>query len=141
MRFMATIAAEPGTISILHVHSKPSEFFHSVPVVCLSTQLEWQLRGACPAHKKKDLDKLFKKLNGDEAKIMQKIQEWWDEPAPTREEESWEAVNKKVVKRKPAGDRRDRGRGGGRDAARSNQDEKCRNFIGVVVVVVVLWKK
>lgn len=80
------------------------------------TQLKWQLRGACPAHKKKDLDKLFKKLNGDEAKIMQKIQEWWDEPAPTREEESWEAVNKKVVKRKPAGDRRDRGRGGGRDS-------------------------
>ena len=28
------------------------------------------------------------------------------------------------------------------EAARSNQDEKCRNFIGVVVVVVfVLWKK
>lgn len=74
------------------------------------------LRGACPPHKKKDLDKLFKQMHGDETKIMEKIQEWWEEPVPTRQEESWEAVNKKVVKRKPAGDRRDRGRGGGRDS-------------------------
>jgi len=74
------------------------------------------LRGACPPHKKKDLDKLFKQMHGDETKIMEKIQEWWEEPAPTRVEESWESVNKKVPKRKPAGDRRDRGRGGGRDS-------------------------
>jgi len=76
------------------------------------------LRGACPPHKKKDLDKLFKEMHGDEAKIMEKIQEWWEEPAPPSVQESWEAVNKKVVKRKPAGDRRDRGRGGGRDGGR-----------------------
>jgi len=73
------------------------------------------LRGACPPHKKKDLDKLFKQMHGDETKIMEKIQEWWEEPAPNVEE-SWAAVNKKVVKKKPMGDRRDRGRGGGRDS-------------------------
>lgn len=81
------------------------------------------LRGACPPHKKKDLDKLFKQLNGDETKIMEKVQEWWDEPAP-KVEESWEAVNKKVVKKKPMGDRRERGRGerdsGGRGASRGD---------------------
>jgi len=80
------------------------------------------LRGACPPHKRKDLDKLFKQMHGDEAKINAKIQEWWDEPPQPVQEESWESVNKKSVKKKPTGgggggDRRDRSsRGGGRDS-------------------------
>ena len=54
-------------------------------------------------------------MHGDEAKIMEKIQEWWEEPAQPAQEESWEAVDKKKpIKKKPivsvgvgSGDRRD----------------------------------
>mmetsp|Transcript_23486 Transcript_23486/g.27188 ORF Transcript_23486/g.27188 Transcript_23486/m.27188 type:complete len:168 (+) Transcript_23486:128-631(+) len=86
------------------------------------------LRGACPPHKKKDLDKLFKQMHGDEAKINEKIQEWWEEPSQPVQEESWESVNKKSVKKKSmssgggSSDRRDRGsRGGGRDGGRGGR--------------------
>lgn len=57
------------------------------------------LRGACPSHRWKDLDKLVKSLNGDEAKIKAKIEEWWDESPPV--EEVWEDVSKKTAKKKP----------------------------------------
>ena len=78
------------------------------------------IRGACPPHKKKDLDKLFKEMHGDQAKIMEKIQEWWEEPAQPTQEESWVAVDtKKPIKKKRivsggggSGDRRDHARGG-----------------------------
>eukprot|EP00980_Cylindrotheca_fusiformis_P031010 scaffold25699_cov137-Cylindrotheca_fusiformis.AAC.14 len=70
------------------------------------------LRGACPPHKKKDFDKLVKTMNGDETKIMAKIQEWW-EMSP-REEEVWEDVNKKTVKKK-----QNQGGGGNRGGGRS----------------------
>jgi hypothetical protein len=38
-------------------------------------------------------------LNGDEEKIREKIQEWWDEPQEPAEE--WEDVEKKSVKKQP----------------------------------------
>jgi len=66
-------------------------------------------REVCPPHKRKDLDKLVKSLNGDETKIMQTIQEWWDEPQ--KQEEEWADVNKKGTKKKPE---KTGGRGGGR---------------------------
>ena len=71
---------------------------------------------ACPDHKKNDLDQLFKQMNGDEDKIVEKIQEWWgEEPAQLAQELSWEAVDKKKsIKKKRivsggggSGDRRD----------------------------------
>ena len=65
---------------------------------CWFLPLSFQLKGACPPHKRKDLAQLVKSLNGDEAKIMEKIQEWWEEPAAPVEE--WEDVNKKVPKKK-----------------------------------------
>ncbi|CAJ1965857.1 unnamed protein product [Cylindrotheca closterium] len=80
------------------------------------------LRGACPSHRWKDLDKLVKTLNGDEAKIKAKIEEWWDESPPV--EEVWEDVSKKTAKKKltsSAGNRGNSrsqapGRGRGRSA-------------------------
>jgi hypothetical protein len=39
-------------------------------------------------------------MRGDEAKIMEKIQQWWDEPVIPTEEEKWEDVNKKTIKKK-----------------------------------------
>ena len=84
------------------------------------------IKGACPPQKKKDLDKLLKQMIGDKAKILEKIQEWWEETAQPAHEESWEAVDKKKpIKKKPivsvgvgSGDRRDHAsRGGGRDSA------------------------
>lgn len=57
-------------------------------------------------------------MNGDEEKIMAKIAEWWDEPA--EQEEVWEDVNKKAVKKKHErggpGGFRGGGGGGGRNA-------------------------
>jgi len=80
------------------------------------------LRGACPPHKRKDLDKLYKQMNGDEERVMAKIQEWWEEPA--EQEEVWEDVNKKNLKKKDerapvgvrgGGGRQGPGRGRGRE--------------------------
>ncbi|KAG7360373.1 hypothetical protein IV203_035472 [Nitzschia inconspicua] len=73
-------------------------------------------KGACPPHKIRDLDKLVKQMKGDEAKIMERIQEWWEEPVNPEEEEKWEDVNKKTLKKKqeqggPSGGGRG-GRGG-----------------------------
>lgn len=56
--------------------------------------LDSQLREACPAHKQNDLEALVKSLKGDEAKIREKISEWWDEPVVATEGD-WEDVNKK----------------------------------------------
>jgi hypothetical protein len=73
-----------------------------------------QLREACPPHKRKDLEKLVKSMNGDEDKIREKIMEWWEEPVEVPE--VWEDVNKKAPKKKSGfgGDRGETSRGGGR---------------------------
>jgi hypothetical protein len=73
-----------------------------------------QHREACPPHKRKDLEKLVKSMNGDEDKIREKIMEWWEEPVEVPE--VWEDVNKKPPKKKPGfgGDRGGGSRGGGR---------------------------
>lgn len=73
-----------------------------------------QLREACPPHKRKDLDKLFKAMHGDEARVMEKIQQWWEDPA--EQEEVWEDVSKKNIKKKDerGSGFREGGRGGGR---------------------------
>lgn len=58
-------------------------------------------------------------MNGDEEKVMEKIQEWWEEP--TEQEDTWEDVNKKNVKKKherEAAARRGGG-GGGRGRGRA----------------------
>lgn len=68
------------------------------------------LRSACPSHRRRDFDMLVKQLNGDEEKIQQKIQEWWEEPDQSREEEQWEDVNKKSSKKKDT--KQQVGRGG-----------------------------
>lgn len=73
--------------------------------------LSMQLREACPPHKQKDLAGLVKALKSDEVKIRQRIDEWWDEPI--QEEEQWEDVNKKSVKRQQSTGRGSRGRGRG----------------------------
>lgn len=101
-----------------------------------------QLRAACPEHKWRDLDLLFKQLNGDETKIRMKIQEWWEEPQQP-EEEAWEDVNKRTVPTKPKhsggggkyrGERdRDRGGRGGRsdrDGGRGGRDGRGRGGRG-----------
>jgi len=71
------------------------------------------LRSACPSHRRRDLDMLFKQLNGDEEKIHQKIQEWWEEPVQSQEAAKWEDVNKKSSKKK---DTRYQGHRGGRSS-------------------------
>jgi hypothetical protein len=85
------------------------------------------LKEACPPHKLKDLDALYKSLSGDEAKIRERISEWWDEPYDGPHEEAWEDVNKKhpkkIIGKYPSvasgrggrvSDRGGRGRSGGR---------------------------
>ncbi len=56
---------------------------------------------------------MVKSLNGDDAKIAQTIQEWWDEPAKP-EEPDWENVNSKGAKKKSesSNTNADAGRGG-----------------------------
>lgn len=71
------------------------------------------LRSACPAHRRRDLDMLVKQLNGDEEKIHQKIQEWWEEPVQSQEAAKWEDVNKKAPKKKET---RFQGHRGGRSS-------------------------
>mmetsp|Transcript_10342 Transcript_10342/g.15204 ORF Transcript_10342/g.15204 Transcript_10342/m.15204 type:complete len:808 (+) Transcript_10342:158-2581(+) len=79
-----------------------------------------QYKDTVPEHRRKDLDALVKKCNGDEEKITESIQAWWDEPTTTQEAE-WEDVNKKNKKKLPEskgrtsssrGPGRGRGRGG-----------------------------
>ena len=57
-----------------------------------------QYKDVCPPHKLKDLEALVKTHNGDEAKIMKAIQEWWEEPQKAAEEE-WANVSKKTSKK------------------------------------------
>jgi hypothetical protein len=81
------------------------------------------LRGACPPHKKKDFDELVKTMNGDEAKIMAKIQEWWE--GSPQAEEIWEDVNKAAKKKKPnqvGGGSRGGGRSQGPGRGRGRND-------------------
>jgi len=79
-----------------------------------------QFKDTVPEHRRKDLDALIKKCNGDEEKITESIQAWWDEPV-TPQEAEWEDVNKKNKKKAPEskgrtsssrGPGRGRGRGG-----------------------------
>jgi len=100
------------------------------------------LRGACPPHKRKDLDKLAKSLNGDEVKIMAKIQEWWEESPEV--EEKWEDVSKKAPKKKETikggggfrgggrsqGGRGGRGRSGGGGRGSGGRDSGGRGRTG-----------
>lgn len=80
-----------------------------------------QFKDVCPPHKKKDLDALVKKMGGDEEKIMQAIQEWWDEPQKP-EEPQWEDVNKKASKKKQTHPVHQRAGGGGRASGRGSRD-------------------
>ena len=50
-------------------------------------------------------------MNGDEEKIREKIQEWWEEPEGPQEEE-WEEVDKNKSKKKPVHGGSGGGRGG-----------------------------
>eukprot|EP00545_Synedropsis_sp_CCMP1620_P004885 CAMPEP_0119005620 /NCGR_PEP_ID=MMETSP1176-20130426/1833_1 /TAXON_ID=265551 /ORGANISM="Synedropsis recta cf, Strain CCMP1620" /LENGTH=835 /DNA_ID=CAMNT_0006957453 /DNA_START=100 /DNA_END=2610 /DNA_ORIENTATION=+ len=93
-----------------------------------------QYKEVCPPHKRKDLDALIKAQNGDEDKIMQSIQEWWEEPA-TVVEPAWEEINKKAPKKKIPDGRgsiagRGRGRGGGRGGAGRGGVERGRRSGG-----------
>lgn len=80
-----------------------------------SEKLIASLREACPKHKLRDLEGLVKSLRGDEEKIRQRIQEWWEEPAQPVEEE-WADVNKQNNKKKQS---QAKGGGGGRRGDRS----------------------
>lgn len=72
-----------------------------------------QYKNFCPDNRRKDLDALVKSLNGDEEKILQTLQEWWEEPAKP-EEPDWEDVNAKGAKKKAetSNTYADAGRGG-----------------------------
>lgn len=62
-----------------------------------------QYKDVCPPNKRNDLDALVKSLNGDEDKIRQTIQEWWDEPTKPAEPD-WEDVNTKGKKKPETSD-------------------------------------
>jgi hypothetical protein len=100
-----------------------------------------QLRGACPPHKKKDFDELVKTMNGDEAKIMAKIQEWWE--GSPQVEEIWEDVSKAAKKKnqiqvgggnrgggRSQGPGRGRGRNGGGGRGSGGRDSGGRDSGG-----------
>lgn len=60
-----------------------------------------QLKEVCPPHRRNDVENLVKSLKGDEEKIQQQIQLWWDEPNLKAQEEEWEDVSKRNKNVKP----------------------------------------